>query len=135
MSKCNQPPVEAEAPEPEDFLVALVGRMIERSAPPCAQALDYARLLDSTARSLKHVPAIPPGVIAREEFRQFVECVLNVRDELGIEAEQAWVARRFEGRPTPEVARAMGRPADEVGELVLNWEYNILRELRRRAEQ
>lgn len=135
MSKCNQPSAQAEAPEPEDFLVALVGRMIERSAPPCAQALDYARLLDSTARTMRATPTIPPGVVAREEFRQFVECVLNVRDALGVEAEQAWVARRFEGRLTPEVARAMGRSTEEVSEMVLTWEYNMLRELRRRAEQ
>lgn len=133
MSRCPVP-AENTAPEPEDFLVALVGRMVERSAPPGPQALDYTRLLDECARPLPTTPSLPPGFIAREEFRAFVEIVLDLRESLGLEAEQAWVARRYEGRPTPEVARALGTSDAHVGELVLLWEYHFLAELGRRAD-
>lgn len=134
MSHCPPPIEESAAPEPEDFLVALVGRMIERSAPPGPPAIDYTRMLDEYARPLRDAPALPPGFVAREEFRAFVEIVLDVREALGIEAEQAWVARRYEAKPTPEVARLLGISPARVGELVLLWEYHVMAELGRRAD-
>lgn len=112
--------------EPRDLLVEFIDDLIDASAPHGPQGIDYARMVDSARREIGPVPTLPPGILARQRFLDGVSLVLGVREVLGIEAEQAWLAVRYEGRPTAEVASALGLPAHDVRDLCLRWEYEMM---------
>jgi hypothetical protein len=124
--------------EPHELIIAAFERAQLSAArayhaPP---AIDYARVLDNTGRA-----NLDPGAQAAAEVSRldavsgFLSAVSRVREELGIEPEQAWVCARYLGEKPATVARRLGWDLGVMLDAILRWEYEMCAEMRRTYER